>query len=61
MDSRRFQKRTAINHLNQISNDIAFFCIKPRIIKIGNSESALEFLVIAKPDEWGKTGENQPI
>lgn len=38
-----------------------FFCIKPRIIKIGNSESALEFLVIAKPDEWGKTGENQPI
>jgi hypothetical protein len=46
---------TAINHLNQISNeDIAFFCIKPRLIKIGDSNPALEFLVVAKPDEWEK-------
>ena len=46
---------TAINHLNQISNeDIAFFCIKPRLIKVGDSDPALEFLVVAKPDEWEK-------
>ncbi|WP_286475714.1 DUF4268 domain-containing protein [Methanobacterium sp. CWC-01] len=46
---------TAINHLNQISNkDIAFFCIKPRLITIGDSKPAIEFVVIAKPDEWEK-------
>ena len=46
---------TAINHLNQISNEnIAFFCIRPRIIKIGDSEPALEFIIIAQPDEWEK-------
>ena len=46
---------TAINHLNQISNeDIAFFCIKPRLIKIGDSEPAIEFVTVAKPDEWEK-------
>lgn len=46
---------TAINHLNQISNeDVAFFCIKPRLIKVGDSDPALEFLVVAKPDEWEK-------
>lgn len=46
---------TAINHLNQISNeDIAFFCIKPRLIRIGNSEPAIEFVMITKPDEWEK-------
>lgn len=46
---------TAINHLNQISNkDIAFFCIKPRLIKIEDSNPAIEFLVVAKPDEWEK-------
>lgn len=46
---------TAINHLNQISNEnIAFFCIKPRLIKIGNSEPAIEFVIITKPDEWEK-------
>ena len=45
----------AINHLNQISNEnIAFFCIKPRLIKIGNSEPAIEFVIITKPDEWEK-------
>ncbi|WP_334097622.1 DUF4268 domain-containing protein [Methanobacterium formicicum] len=47
---------TAVNHLNQISNDdISFFCIKPRLIKIGDSKPAIEFLVKAKPDEWEKT------
>ena len=46
---------TAINHLNQISNkDINFFCIRPRIIKIGESEPAIEFVIITKPDEWEK-------
>jgi hypothetical protein len=46
---------TAINHLNQISNEnVAFFCIKPRLIKIGDSNPAIEFLVVAKPDEWEK-------
>ncbi len=46
---------TAINHLNQISDeDIAFFCIKPRIIKIGDSKPAIEFVTVAKPDEWEK-------
>jgi len=46
---------SAINHLNQISDeDIAFFCIKPRIIKIGESKPAIEFVTIAKPDEWEK-------
>lgn len=46
---------TAINHLNQISNEeIAFFCIKPRLIKIDDSKPAFEFLVVAKPDEWEK-------
>lgn len=46
---------SAINHLNQISNEeIAFFCIKPRLIKIDNSNPAIEFLVVAKPDEWEK-------
>jgi len=44
---------TAINHLNQISNEeIAFFCIRPRLIKINDSKPAIEFLVVAKPDEW---------
>ncbi len=47
---------TAINHLNQISDeDIYFFCIRPRIIKIGDSKPALEFLPIAQPDEWEKS------
>jgi len=46
---------TAINHLNQISNEnIAFFCIRPRLIKIGSSEPAIEFVTITKPDEWEK-------
>ena len=46
---------TAINHLNQISvENVAFFCIKPRLIKIGDSTPAIEFLVVAKPDEWEK-------
>lgn len=46
---------SAINHLNQISDeDIAFFCIKPRLIKIGESKPAIEFVIIAKPDEWEK-------
>jgi len=46
---------TAINHLNQISNkDINFFCIRPRIIKIGDSKPAIEFVIITKPDEWEK-------
>lgn len=44
---------TAINHLNLISKkEIAFFCIKPRLIKIDKSRPALEFLVVAQPDEW---------
>lgn len=46
---------TAINHLNQISNEeIAFFCMKPRLIKIGDSQPAIEFVTKAKPDEWEK-------
>lgn len=51
---------TAINHLNQISNEnIAFFCIKPRLIKIGDSEPAIEFVMITKPDEWEKQLKNE--
>ncbi|MGP8190240.1 MAG: DUF4268 domain-containing protein [Methanobacterium sp.] len=47
---------TALNHLNQISNkNIAFFAVRPRIIKIGNSEPAIEFVIIAQPDEWEKS------
>jgi hypothetical protein len=46
---------SAINHLNQISDeDVGFFCIKPRLIKIGDSKPAIEFVIIAKPDEWEK-------
>jgi len=46
---------SAINHLNQISNkDVSFFCIKPRIIKIGDSDPSFEFSVVAKPDDWEK-------
>ena len=30
------------------------FCIKPRLIEIGDSPPAIEFLVVAKPDEWEK-------
>lgn len=46
---------TSINHLNQISDkEIAFFCIRPRIIKIGESKPSLEFIIIAKPDKWEK-------
>ena len=51
---------TAINHLNQISNEnIAFFCIRPRLIKIGSSEPAIEFVTITKPDEWEKQVKNE--
>lgn len=47
---------TAINHLNEISNkNVAFFCIKPRLIQIGSSKPALEFVIITKPDEWEKS------
>ncbi|HHV75513.1 MAG TPA: hypothetical protein GXX41_12945 [Thermoanaerobacterium sp.] len=47
---------TAINTLNKISDEnFAFFCIKPRIIKIENSNPALEFIVLAKPDKWEKS------
>lgn len=47
---------TALNHLNQISNkDIAFFAVRPRIIQIGNSEPAIEFVIITQPDEWEKS------
>ncbi|MDI9624107.1 MAG: hypothetical protein QFX38_04410 [Methanothermobacter sp.] len=47
---------TAINSLNEISNEnFAFFCIKPRIIKIGDSTPALEFVVLARPDKWEKS------
>ncbi len=46
---------SAVNHLNEISNEnIAFFCIKPRLIKIGDSAPAIEFVTKAKPDEWEK-------
>jgi hypothetical protein len=46
---------TAINQLNQISNrETNFFGIKPRLIKIGNSKPALEFVIKAEPDSWEK-------
>lgn len=55
-ESFREEHLTAMNHLNQISNkDTAFFCIRPRLIKIGNSSPALEFVVVIKPDEWEKS------
>ena len=41
--------------MNQISDDnTSFFCIRPRLIKIGDSKPALEFLIKAKPDQWEK-------
>jgi hypothetical protein len=55
-ESFREEHLTAMNHLNQISNkETAFFCIRPRLIKIGNSNPALEFVVVIKPDEWEKS------
>lgn len=46
---------TAINYLNEISmEDVAFFGIRPRLIRINDSNPAIEFLVVAKPDEWEK-------
>lgn len=46
---------TAINYLNEISmEDVAFFGIRPRLIRINDSKPAIEFLVVAKPDEWEK-------
>ncbi len=46
---------TAINHLNQISSsETNFFGIKPRLIKIGDSKPALEFVIKAEPDTWEK-------
>ncbi|MDO9044336.1 MAG: DUF4268 domain-containing protein [Methanobacteriaceae archaeon] len=55
-ESFREEHLTAINHLNQISNkEIAFFCIRPRLIRIDNSDPALEFVVVTKPDEWEKS------
>lgn len=51
---------TAINHLNQISNsDTAFFCIKPRLIRIDKSKPAFEFTIITQPDEWEKANKPQ--
>lgn len=53
----KFRKEhiSAINHLNQISDkEISFFCIRPRIIKIGESKPSIEFILIAKPDDWDK-------
>lgn len=51
----RYEHISAINHLNQISDkNVEFFCIRPRLIKIANSPPSIEFLVIAKPDEWVK-------
>lgn len=52
----RFEHLSAINHLNEISDDeIAFFCVKPRLIKIGDSDPSFEFIVLAKPDKWIKS------
>lgn len=46
---------TALNHLNQISSsDTNFFGIKPRLIQIGDSKPALEFVIKAEPDTWEK-------
>lgn len=51
---------TAINHLNQISNsETAFFCIKPRLIRIEKSKPAFEFTIITQPDEWEKANKPQ--
>jgi len=51
---------TAINHLNQISNsETAFFCIKPRLIRIDKSKPAFEFTIITQPDEWEKANKPQ--
>lgn len=51
----RYEHISAINHLNEISDEeIAFFCIRPRLIRIGESEPSLEFVVVAKPDKWVK-------
>lgn len=51
---------TAINHLNQISNsDTAFFCIRPRLIRIEKSKPAFEFSIITQPDEWEKANKPQ--
>jgi len=51
---------TAINHLNQISSiDTNLFAIKPRLIKIGDSKPALEFVIKAQPDTWEKDVKGQ--
>lgn len=50
---------SAINYLNHISDkNISFFCIRPRIITIGESDPSLEFVIIAKPDDWDKKVKN---
>ena len=51
----RYEHISAINHLNEISDEeIAFFCVRPRLIRIGDSDPSLEFIVVAKPDKWLK-------
>lgn len=50
--------RAVIDYLNRVTNeDFAFFGVKARALKIGDSDPAILFEVVAKPNSWtGKSG-----
>lgn len=50
------EHRAAIDWLNRITDDkINFFGIEVEVIKIGNSENAPQFKIIAKPNDWTRS------
>lgn len=56
----REEHRAAIEWLNNIANEnINFFLIEIKLYKIGNSEPAVKFEVIEKPNDWVKKAKMQ--
>lgn len=50
------EHKTAIDWLNQITNDsVRFFGVEIEVWRIGNSPAAPKFRVVCKPNDWGNT------
>ena len=56
----RVEAVSAIKWLNEISrDDVSFFLVQAKLLQIGGSPLAPQFVVVEKPDEWSRQAHSQ--
>lgn len=56
VEEAREEHRSAVQWLNEVSDpEIGFFLVQITLLRIGNSETAPQFTVLERPNEWARS------